>query len=343
MKANALREIRTVSLILSAIVSLLVFLLLVLFSATDIKTHLLAAIITFLFMMLNSYAVYYVFKLVSQSFPRSSLLRRKILSYSFSYICGLIIFFSIFIGTTPITDFDVYLIFNLKLISTFIIESLVFTTLIILFQNFVVVQIDRNRIILENAKLKTKSAEAVNLVLKQQMHPHFLFNSLHTIKVLYNDNRELAEEYLVHLADFLRTTISETHTVDATVEDEIKMLDTYVKMQQIRFGKGLVLEIKNDSVNLSKSVIPAFSLQPLAENAIKHNHFSDKNPLLISIIINDELLTVSNNINKKKYSENSMGTGLINISERYFIWCGENLEIYDDGNVFNVNFKPRHL
>ncbi|MFT3919915.1 sensor histidine kinase [Cloacibacterium sp.] len=191
--------------------------------------------------------------------------------------------------------------------------------------------------------LKIKSAEAVNLLLKQQMHPHFLFNSLHTIKILYKDNPELGEEYLVYLADFLRTTITETHSVTATVDEEINLLENYLKMQKMRFDNALQWEIINDEIDLTRIVLPALSLQPLAENAIKHNYFSQKNPLLIIIEIKNGFLKISNNISKKKYADYSVGTGLMNISERYYMWCGEDLEILDDGNFFIVNLKLKKI
>lgn len=336
-KSN-LREVRNISLIFSAIVSLLVFVFLMLFSGADYKTHFLSVFITFIFMMTNSYIIYLILKFSSFRFTDGSL-KYKFFAYSLAYGAGILLFVCIFLFTLPITDFNIDLLFNKKVASIFVIESFIFTTLIILFQNFILVQTDRNKIKLENANLKTKSAEAVNLLLKQQMHPHFLFNSLHTIKVLYKDNPELGENYLVYLADFLRTTISESHSVSATVEEEIKLLENYLKMQQMRFENALQWEIKTEKTNLSHYLIPAFSLQPLAENAIKHNHFSEKNPLLIFIEIKNGYLKISNNISKKKYTDYSVGTGLMNISERYFMWCGEDLEILDDGNYFSINFK----
>lgn len=289
-------------------------------------------------MMTNSYVIYIILRFSSFRFKEGSL-HYRLFAYSLAYAAGIFLFVLIFLFSIPITDFSARLLLDKKMIFIFAIESFVFTTLIILFQNYILIETDRNKIKFENAKLKIKSAEAVNLLLKQQLHPHFLFNSLHTIKVLYKYNIDLGEEYLVHLADFLRTTISETHSVSATVEEEIKLLENYLKMQQMRFDNALQWEIQNEDVHFLQYLIPAFSLQPLAENAIKHNHFSEKNPLLIIIEIKDGFLKISNNISKKKYTDYSVGTGLMNISERYFMWCGEDLEISDDGVSFLINFK----
>jgi LytS/YehU family sensor histidine kinase len=201
------------------------------------------------------------------------------------------------------------------------------------------VNIDRNTTKLENANLKTKSAEAANLLLKQQIQPHFLFNSLSTLKVLYKQDISLGENYLVLLADFMRTSISESHSISATLQEELKTLENYLNMQKMRFGEALQWNIFIEDEDFLHKQIPAFSLQPLAENAIKHNQFSVKNPLLIKVEQRDNTLVIANSINKKTYLDDSIGTGLNNISERYYIWSGIELEIEDSGREFLVRFQ----
>jgi len=289
-------------------------------------------------MMVCSFVLYRIFLFCKVHFA-DNVVKFRLYRYPLSYFFGFALFVLIFISSIPVTRFSINLLLTPSLLFVFFIESVVFTSLIMTFHHFVTIQIDRNNTKLENANLKTKSAEAANLLLKQQIHPHFLFNSLSTLKVLYKQDNSLGEEYLVLLADFLRTSISDSHAVSATLKEELAILENYLNLQRMRFGDALQWEIKvNDDVFLQKQ-IPAFSLQPLAENAIKHNHFSLKQPLIIEVEKVDDFLVVKNSINKKKYSEYSIGTGLTNISERYQLWSGNSLSIENSGSEFIVKFQ----
>ncbi|WP_292009148.1 histidine kinase [Chryseobacterium sp.] len=212
-------------------------------------------------------------------------------------------------------------------------------TIIFVLQDFVLVRNAKTRTDQENYLLQIRNAEAQNLVLKQQIQPHFLFNALNTLKVLYKKDPDIGEQYLIRLSDFLRFTISQNNTAMATLEDELLVCRNYMEMQQIRFGTSLHWEIIVDHEDALQKLIPSFSLQPLLENAIKHNALTPLIPLDIKIIQYQDVIKVSNNINEKSYHESGLKSGLINLAERYRLMAGDDIEIRNDGKVFSVSFK----
>jgi len=192
---------------------------------------------------------------------------------------------------------------------------------------------------LELSKLKTANAEAMNLVLKQQIQPHFLFNALNTLKALYHKDAQTADTYLVHMADFLRASIFHNSANISTVEDEVKLLSDYLAMQHISFGTALVCTVNLPHETLKNFSLPSFSLQPLLENAIKHNNFTQEEPLNVNIRQDGDWLVVSNNLQKKKAKAASANYGLANLAERYRLWSGDEIIIKEDENTFSVSIK----
>jgi two-component system, LytTR family, sensor kinase len=192
---------------------------------------------------------------------------------------------------------------------------------------------------LELSKLKAANAEAMNLVLKQQIQPHFLFNALNTLKALYHKDHSAADTYIVHMADFLRASISHHAANISILEDEIKLLQDYLAMQQIRFGAALDCSVNLTEDALKSYYVPSFSLQPLLENAIKHNNFTPEDPLHFSIYQLNDRLVISNNIQKKKIRVESTNSGLANLAERYRLCSGDNIIVAEDQNSFSVSIK----
>jgi LytS/YehU family sensor histidine kinase len=141
------------------------------------------------------------------------------------------------------------------------------------------------------------------------------------------------------MADFLRASISH-HTANiAILEDEIKLLQDYLAMQQIRFGAALDCSVNLTEDALKRYYVPSFSLQPLLENAIKHNNFTPDDPLHFSIYQLNDRLVISNNIQKKKIRVESTNSGLANLAERYRLCSGDDIIIAEDQNSFSVIIK----
>lgn len=212
---------------------------------------------------------------------------------------------------------------------------------------FLLVNLVHNSILLYHLKtvtenemsvLRSANAEASNQLLRQQIRPHFLFNALSVLKSLIRTDPKVAETYLLRLSDFLRISFSPKKKDLASIKEEIKLCLDYLEMQKIRFGEALEFTIHIPESYLNYD-LPFFSLQILAENAIKHNILTEENPLHIHIYTDDQMLVIANNLQPKPSVEDSNGHGLHNLSERYYLLSGHKLKIHQDERTFSVSFK----
>jgi len=221
----------------------------------------------------------------------------------------------------------------------FVGSGIVINTLITMMHDSVLLYEHKMYSELELSKLKAANTEATNLLLKQQIHPHFLFNALNTLKALYRKDPCAGDTYIVHLANFLRASVYEHDTKVSSLVDEIALLNDYMEMQKIRFGAALICTMTVPEDSLKNYYLPSFSLQPLLENAIKHNDLTEENPLKVSIFQQDDRIVVSNNLQKKKVREASTNNGLANLAERYRLLSQDEIIINENNNLFSVSIK----
>ena len=192
----------------------------------------------------------------------------------------------------------------------------------------------------ENAQLQVKSLEAQHEKLKNQLHPHFLFNSLSALKSLIRRDPALAEQYLVKLSGFLRFTISHNEQNVVPLADELKFSVDYLEMQKIRFRGALQYTVEMPPEELAEAFLPVFSLQLILENAIKHNLLTQDRPLCIGIrYLESGWLLVENNIQRKLTADPASGIGLKNLSDRYKLLAQEDIRIDNDSDLFKVFLK----
>lgn len=151
--------------------------------------------------------------------------------------------------------------------------------------------------------------------LRNQVNPHFLFNSLNALSELVYESQELAVKYIRQLSLVYRYVLDSRNNEVATIRDELDFLDSFIFLQKIRFGDNLDIQI-NVEKNDSAYVLP-LSLQILMENAIKHNVVSEANPLVIRLEQQDQYLVFRNKIKRKKSIDSGTGIGLENIKMRY--------------------------
>lgn len=175
--------------------------------------------------------------------------------------------------------------------------------------------------------------------LKQQLHPHFLFNSLNTLKTLINKHPEDAEKYLVKLSEFLRFSIEHHETNLVRLTDEIKFATDYLSLQQMRFPEGVRYFYYIPDYVLKTGNLPLFSVQLLFENAIKHNTFSREQPLFIKLTYREGILSIANNIQPKNITRTQNGMGLKNLNLRYQFISGDSIRIEETAEEFKVCIK----
>jgi LytS/YehU family sensor histidine kinase len=216
-------------------------------------------------------------------------------------------------------------------------STIAINTIIVIIINSELVKNQRNLAEIENKALKLANLEAQKQVLLQQLQPHFLFNALSTIKSLISENTDLAEEYVINLSEFLRYSVHANENDLIPLKDEWQFTQDFFNLQKVRFGDALQWECDIQQDDLKK-LIPVLSLQLLVENAIKHNSFTTKNPLLINISSSLGSITVSNKKSPKEIVIKS-GVGLKNLISRYDIFTNQGIQILNGNEVFKVTLK----
>jgi len=258
---------------------------------------------------------------------------RNIFRYAISYISTVFIYYACLILLSLLVDSGRPMFFPL-------IVALTNNTIILVLMDLIILQKNTAQIEVENTQLKMNSVIAQHQNLKHQLQPHFLFNSLTTLKSLIKRQPREAEEYLIRLSDLLRASISADTQNTIPLKDEIKLCIDYLEMQKVRFKNSFDYKITIPENILQTGLMPVFSLQLLVENAIKHNLFTPEEPLHIKISYdNNDCIVVCNNKKTKQFIESSSGIGLKNLSERYAVIAGHGINILESDNSFRVELK----
>ena len=265
--------------------------------------------------------------------------RKKLIRYAVGYLFA----FGFFLSSDPLETFlsspnPGPWVFGQRLPSI-LLEAFISNTITIVVQNFVLLRHEKANAVLENSRLRAANLESANQLLKQQIHPHFLFNALSMLKSLYKTDVKAGEAYLSHLVNFLRASLAEPQSKVSSLQEEIGLCHDYLEMQKIRFEDALICKIDiPESVRLRGSV-PPFSVQSLIENAIKHNEVTEASPLDIKVFYMDGRIHVENNLQVRAYVDSHSGKGLINLMERYKLLASEEVIIRQDGKTFSVSIK----
>ncbi len=173
--------------------------------------------------------------------------------------------------------------------------------------------------------------------LRNQMDPHFLYNSLSTLSQLIVTNPSEANVFNHKLAKVYRSYLINKDNDIVTLSEEIELLNDYLFLLEIRYPACIHLSYENMKGKQHLFYVPPGALQCLCENAVKHNTVSREHPLNITVSIIDGCLYVLNNIYKeKKHVSSSSGSGLKNLNSRYLILCGQSIQINDANQVFSV-------
>jgi hypothetical protein len=261
--------------------------------------------------------------------PIKHLVCEIILVFSYTMLIGFLNYLlSIWTGVLGIDDdTDIVMAISITLLVTFLITSIHEAWFFFNQWNISLV--------------KAQALEKENVIsqyetLKTQINPHFLFNTLNTLTTLIEEDPKKAVGYVDKTADFLRSILGMKDKEVITLEEEVRIVETFYFLQKERFGNNLHLEIHLSPASM-KRVIPPLVLQMLIENAIKHNVISVEKPLHVSV--RDEggtLIIVENNLQIKKQEKPSSGIGLQNIKNRYQFLTDHQIHIIETPDRFTV-------
>lgn len=187
----------------------------------------------------------------------------------------------------------------------------------------------------EKEAVKREIVLAEFATLKNQINPHFLFNSLNTLTSLIEEQPALASEFVQKMASVYRYVLTQRDKETAPLHDELKFVESYIYLNKIRFGENFITHIEVDEQNQHKQVI-TLALQMLIENALKHNVISEQRKLELHILVEGDFLVVKNKIQRKVAPADSNGIGLNNIVHRYSFVTDKPVQIEDNGIEFCV-------
>lgn len=187
----------------------------------------------------------------------------------------------------------------------------------------------------KESKIIAGAASAKFDALKNQLDPHFLFNSLNVLASLIEENPRQATKFTTSLSKVYRYVLEQKNKELVPLEEELAFARTYMNLIKMRFEDSIVVDIPEQSSHSEYKVVP-LSLQLLLENAVKHNQVTPSNKLHIRIYEEGNTLYVTNNIQKKQVVKKSSGVGLQNIRQRYGLLTSSDVVVKDDGANFQV-------
>jgi len=183
-------------------------------------------------------------------------------------------------------------------------------------------------------KVQKENLQSQFEVLKQQVNPHFLFNSLNVLTSLIKIDPDLAESFTERLSKVYRYVLENKEKDLVSLSTELEFLNAYLFLLEIRFMKKLIIAIDIDKATYDYQILP-IAIQLIIENAIKHNTFSKAQPLKIEIFVDEQLrLNIINNLNLRETKFVSTGVGLENITRRYALVSDQKPEFFKTSEHF---------
>lgn len=193
---------------------------------------------------------------------------------------------------------------------------------------------------LKEQKIIAGTASAKFESLKNQIDPHFLFNSLNVLSSLIEENPDNAQRFTTSLSKIYRYVLEQKDKELVSVDEELAFAKTYMNLLKMRFENSITFELPINEIAsklaMTEAKVVPLSLQLLLENTIKHNVVSEKKPLHIKIFVKDNYLVVENNFQKKEVLQDRQGVGLQNIVSRYGLISTRKVVIEENEQFFRV-------
>jgi len=290
------------------------------------------ALYTFSIFFANSF----VFQLLDRIFSKDRFSKKRVfIGFLGSFIVSILVIFLLRIFEDVIvekTPFDVFLAkenasnYIVAIVITFFVTLSLYA--FYFYKSYQETKVKEQKIIASTANAKFES-------LKNQIDPHFLFNSLNVLSSLIEENPENAQRFTTSLSKIYRYVLEQKDKELVTVQEELTFAKTYMNLLKMRFENSISFELPEDFNNDEAKVVP-LSLQLLLENTIKHNVVSEQKPLHIKIYIADNYLIVENNLQIKEVLQDRRGVGLQNIVNRYALISERKVLIEENPTYFKI-------
>ena len=261
--------------------------------------------------------------------------KRIIVGFVGSFLISLLVIFVLHVFEEVIVDHKSFKIFLENENPSNYIFSIILTFIISLslYAFYFYKAYNENRV--KEQKIIAGTANAKFESLKNQIDPHFLFNSLNVLSSLIEENPENAQRFTTSLSKIYRYVLEQKDKELVSVEEELAFAKTYMNLLKMRFENSLFYELPTSIIDPDAKVVP-LSLQLLLENTVKHNVVSEKRPLHSRISIQGNYLMVENDYQKKEVLQDRQGVGLQNIINRYGIITNRKVLIEQNQKVFSV-------
>ncbi|MCW2119703.1 histidine kinase [Flavobacterium sp. 7A] len=296
--------------------------------------------VNFLYTMLYGMVLYYsnailFMKLQSSFKDKSYTLKRLVISLGSSLLLSLFVIFLLRIFEDVIIENRSFLtFFESETISNYIVAAVTsFIVFLGIYSLYFYKAYNEDKV--KEQKIIAGTASAKFESLKNQIDPHFLFNSLNVLSSLIEENPENAQRFTTSLSKIYRYVLEQKDKELVSIEEELAFAKTYMSLLKMRFEDSLEYEMTIENPDPEAKVVP-LALQLLLENAVKHNVVSTQKPLKIRIFIENGFLVVQNDLQKKEVLQNREGVGLQNIINRYAIITDRKVLIEKTEHHFKV-------
>lgn len=261
--------------------------------------------------------------------------KRILIGFVFSFLISIFMIFLLRIFEDVIiehTPFEVFL--SNETLSNYLVAIIITFIITLSFHAFHFYKA-YNESKVKEQKIIAGTANAQFESLKNQIDPHFLFNSLNVLSSLIEENPENAQRFTTSLSKIYRYVLEQKDKELVTVEEELMFAKTYMNLLKMRFENSISYELPENFDHDDAKVVP-LSLQLLLENTIKHNVVSEQKPLHIRIYIDDHYLIVENNLQIKEVLQDRRGVGLQNIVNRYALISERKVLIEESRDFFKI-------
>ena len=297
----------------------------------------------FFYTMLYGYTLYYVnaiiFVKLDDVYQTNRFSRNRIfLGFSLSFIVSVLVIFLLrIIEDVVIEEKTIQEFLANERPSNYIVSVVItFVVTLAIHAIYFYKAYQENKV--KEQKIIAGTASAQFESLKNQIDPHFLFNSLNVLSSLIEENPESAQKFTTSLSKVYRYVLEQKDKELVSVAEELKFAKTYMNLLKMRFENSITFEIPEGFDNEEAKVVP-LSLQLLLENCIKHNVVSEAKPLHVKISIENNQLVVKNNLQKKEVLSDRKGVGLQNIVNRYAILTKRTVLVEENEQEFKI-FLP---